>query len=119
MIMPLAQVKQRDKIIKEFPKLKSKFIPNTFGVFVRPDENLPKGLKKFDTIIGLNDEMTNDGLQFSDEIYKYNIGDTITLTLIRKRRYLKIDVPLKVFPVNADKMYKIPKKPLLIPPKKR
>jgi len=105
MIMQLSQGKQRAKIIKEFPKLKPEFIPNTFGVFVRPDENLPKGLKKFDTIIGVNGEMINDGLQFSDEIYKYNIGDTITLTLIRKRRYLKVDVPLKVFPVNADKMY--------------
>ena len=105
MIMPLAQVKQRDKIIKEFPKLKPKFIPNTFGVFVRPDENLPKGLKKFDTIIGVNGEMINDGLQFSDELSKYNIGDKVTLTIIRKRRYLKVDVPLKVFPVDADKMY--------------
>jgi len=105
MIMPLAQSKQRNKIIKEFPKLKPEFIPNTFGVFVRPDENLPKGLKKFDTIIGLNGEMTNDGLQFSDEINKHNIGDTVTLTLVRKQRFLKVDVTLKVFPVNADKMY--------------
>jgi len=105
MIMPLAQSKQRAKIMKEFPKLKQEFIPNTFGVFVRPDENLPKGLKKFDTIIGINGEMTNDGLQFSDEIYKYNIGDTITLTLVRKRRYLNVEVPLKVFPVDADAMY--------------
>ena len=105
MIMPLAQSKQRNKIIKEFPKLKPKFIPNTFGVFVRPDENLPKGLKKFDTIIGVNGEMINDGLQFSDELSKYNIGDTITLTIVRKRRYLKVDVPLKIFPVDADAMY--------------
>ena len=124
MIMPLAQGKQRNKIIKEFPKLKSEFIPNTFGVFVRPDENLPKGLKKFDTIIGVNGEMVNDGLQFSNELYKYNIGDTITLTLIRKRRYMKVDVPLKIFPVDADAMYsKIKTPPLLpkpaIPEKKR
>jgi len=122
MIMPLAQVKQRDKIIKEFPKLKPKFIPNTFGVFVRPDENLPKGLKKFDTIIGVNGEMINDGLQFSDELSKYNIGDTITLTIVRKRRYLKVDVPLKVFPVDADKMYskiKTPPMPTPIKPEKK
>ena len=118
MIMPLAQSKQRNKIIKEFPKLKSEFIPNTFGVFVRPDENLPKGLKKFDTIIGVNDEMVNDGLQFSNELYKYNIGDTITLTLIRKRRYLKVDVPLKIFPVDADKMYSKIQKPILPKPVK-
>jgi len=117
MIMPLAQGKQRNKIIKEFPKLKSEFIPNTFGVFVRPDENLPKGLKKFDTIIGVNGEMINDGLQFSNELYKYNIGDTITLTLIRKRRYLKVDVPLKIFPVDADAMYsQIQKPPSLLKP---
>jgi len=56
--------------------------------------------------------MTNDGLQFADEIYKYNIGDTVTLTLVRKRRYLKVDVPLKVFPVNADKMYSKLSKPV-------
>ena len=116
MIMPLVQRKQRDKIIKEFPKLKSEFIPNTFGVFVRPDENIPKGLKKFDTIIGVNGEMINDGLQFSDELSKYNIGDTVTLTLVRKRRFLKVDVPLKVFPVNADKMYSKILKP--VQPKK-
>jgi len=115
MIMPLAQGKQRNKIIKEFPKLKSEFIPNTFGVFVRPDENLPKGLKKFDTIIGVNGEMVNDGLQFSNELYKYNIGDTITLTLIRKRRYMKVDVPLKIFPVDADAMYSKIKTPPMLP----
>ena len=121
MIMPLGQPKQRDKIIKEFPKLKSEFIPNTYGIFVRPDENLPKGMKKYDTIVGVNDEMTNDGLQFSDEISKYNIGDTVTLTIVRKRRYLKVDVPLKVFPVDADAMYSQMRKPALpkpIQPKK-
>ena len=106
MIMPLTTKRQRDAILKEFPKLKPEFVPNSFGVFVRPSDNLPKGIKKFDTIIGINDKMTNDGLQFSDEIYKYRIGDTITLTLVRKRRYLKVDVPLKVFPVDAEMMYK-------------
>ena len=116
MIAPLGQPKQRDKIINEFPILKSKFIPNTFGVFVRPSENLPKGIKKFDTIIGINDKMTNDGLQFSNEINKYNIGDVITLTIIRKRRYLKVDVPLKVFPVDADAMYSQIRVPPLLPP---
>ena len=117
MITPLARIKQRDKLIKEFPKLKPEFVPNTYGIFVRPDEHLPKGLKKFDTIIGVNGEMTNDGLQFSDELYKYKIGEMVTLTIIRKRKYMKVDVPLKVFPVDADKMYQIPKKPIKSPPK--
>jgi serine protease Do len=105
MIMPLLQIKQRNKIIKEFPNLKENFVPNTFGIFVRPDANLPKGLKEFDTIVGINDELTNSGLEFSDEIYKYNIGYTITLTIIRKQRFKKVDVTLKIFPVNADAMY--------------
>jgi len=121
MIMPLAQGKQRNKIIKEYPKLKSEFIPNTFGVVVRPDENLPKGLKKFDTIIGVNGEMVNDGMQFSDELSKYKIGETVTLTIVRKRRYLKVDVPLKVFPVNASKMYaqKVPQLLKPVQPEKK
>ncbi len=121
MIMPLSTKRQREAILKEFPKLKSKFVPNTYGVFVRPDENLPKGLKKFDTIIGINGEMTNDGLQFSDEIYKYGIGDTVTLTLVRKQRYMKVDVPLKVFPVDADKMYaqQVPQLPKPVLPEKK
>ena len=118
MIVPLNQKKQRNKIIKEFPKLKPEFVPNSFGIFVRPSETLPKGLKKFDTIIGINDEMTNSGLHFSDEIYKYGIGDTITLTIVRKRKYMKVDVPLKVFPVDADKMYQPKMKIPLIPPPK-
>ena len=118
MIMPLNNKKQRNKIIKEFPKLKPEFVPNSFGIFVRPSETLPKGLKKFDTIIGINDEMTNSGLHFSDEIYKYGIGDTITLTIVRKRRYMKVDVSLKVFPVDADKMYAQKLLQLPIPKKK-
>ena len=60
--------------------------------------------------------MTNDGLQFSDELYKYKIGETITLTIVRKRKYMKVDVPLKVFPVNADKMYAGQNKPLIPKP---
>ena len=65
--------------------------------------------------------MINNGLQFSDEMIKYNIGDTITLTIIRKRRFLKVDVPVKVLPVPTDLMYdkkNIPTIPLTEPPKK-
>ena len=60
--------------------------------------------------------MTNDGLEFSDEVYKYNIGDTVTLTLVRKQRFLKVDVILKVFPVDADTMYSKIQTPLLPKP---
>ena len=55
-------------------------------------------------------------MQFSDELSKYKIGETVTLTIVRKRRYLKVDVPLKVFPVNASKMYSQIQKPLLPKP---
>ena len=113
MIMQLLQVKQRNKIIKEFPELKQKYVPNTFGIFVRPDKNLSKGgLKGFDTIIAINDKLTNSGLEFSDEIYKHNIGDKVTLTIIRKQKFKKVDVTLKLFPVNVDAMYSQPALPL-------
>ena len=115
MIMPLNSTKQRDVILKEFPKLKSKFVPNTFGIFVRPSDTLPNGVKKYDTIIAINDIMINNSLQFSDEIYKYGIGDMITLTVVRKRRFLKVDVPLKVFPVNVDALYPTQSGPALVP----
>ena len=78
-------------------------------------------MREHDTIIAVNDVMTNSGLHFSDEIIKYNIGDTITLTIIRKRRFLKVDVPLKVFPVPTDEMYDQKQKLILpptVPPKK-
>jgi len=109
MIMALAQGPQRKKIIKEFPKLKEEYVPNTYGIFVRPAETLPKGIKEFDTIIGINDEIINSGVQFSDEIYKYNIGDTVTLTIIRKRRFRKVDVALRLFPVDVEALYPKPK----------
>ena len=115
MIMPLSTENQRNTILKEFPKLKPEFVPNTFGIFVRPSDTLPKGIKKFDTIIGINGEMVNSGLQFSDEIYKHNIGDTITLVLIRKKVFLKVDIPLKVFPVDDEAMYTTQKPQFRVP----
>ena len=115
MIMPLSTERQRNTILKEFPKIKPEFVPNTFGIFVRPSDTLPKGIKKFDTIIGINGEMVNSGLQFSDEIYKHNIGDTITLILIRKKVFLKVDIPLKVFPVDAEAMYTMQKPQFQVP----
>ena len=109
MIMGLTNFGAREKMIKEFPDQKPEFIPNTFGLVVRPstekDKEIPEGLNPFDTIVGVNDVMTNNGLQFTDEIGKHNVGDTITLTVIRKRVFLKTDVTLKVFPVPTDSMY--------------
>ena len=107
MIMGLTNFQAREKIIKEFPKQKPEFVPNTFGLVVRPDKDkeIPKGLKAFDTIVGVNDVAVNNGLQFSDELIKHKIGDTVTLTIIRKRVFLNTKVTLKVFPVPVDAMY--------------
>jgi S1-C subfamily serine protease len=105
MIKNLASVKNRKKFLEEFPKQDPNYIPNTYGLLIHKDENIPKGLKAFDTIIGVNDVLINDGLQFSDELRKYKIGDIITLTIIRKQVFLRVDVPLKVFPVPVETMY--------------
>jgi len=105
MIVELNRKQQRNKIIKEFPDANSEHIPNTYGVLVRPSEGIPKGLKIFDTIIAINNVHTNDSLSFSDEINKYTIGDIVTLTIIRKKRFRRVDVPLKVLPVNIEAMY--------------
>ena len=105
MIRDLSMVLDRKKLLTEFPKQDSKNIPNTFGLIITDDKEIPKGLKAFDTIIGINNVMVNSGLQFSDELGKYKINDVITLTIIRKQKFLKVHVPLKIFPVPVDKLY--------------
>ena len=105
MIMGLRNKKSREKVMKEFPDVNPDHIPNSLGLWIKPTDDIPKGLKAHDTIIGVNDVMVNDGLQFSDELIKYHVGDIVTLTLIRKRTYIKVDVPLKVFPVPTEAMY--------------
>ena len=105
MIMGLRNKKSREKVMKEFPDVNPDHIPNTLGLWIKPTDDIPEGLKAHDTIIAVNDVMTNDGLEFSDEVAKYYVGDTITLTIIRKRVYMKVDVTLKVFPVPTEAMY--------------
>ena len=125
MIMGLSNFEARKKMIKEFPDQKPENIPNTYGLVVRPstekDKEIPEGLKPFDTIVGVNDVVINNGLQFSDELMKHKIGDNVTLTIIRKRVFRKTEVTLKVFPVPTDAMYgqKKPQLPLPVEPKKK
>ena len=125
MIMGLSNYEARKKMIKEFPDQKPENIPNTYGLVVRPstekDKEIPEGLKPFDTIVGVNDVVVNNGLQFSDELMKHKIGDNVTLTIIRKRVFRKTEVTLKVFPVPTDAMYgqKKPQLPLPVEPKKK
>jgi len=58
--------------------------------------------------------MINDGLGFSEQLGKYNIGDKVTLTIIRKRVFRTVEVTLKVLPVNAADIYPL-KKPSVLP----
>ena len=113
MIMGLINPKTRDKIIKDYPNVKPGHVPNTLGLWVRPGE-VPEELKANDTIIGVNDVMINDGVAFSDQLGKYNIGDKVTLTIIRKRVFRTVEVTLKVLPVNAADIYP-QKKPNALP----
>ena len=113
-VMSLLGLKARDKIIKEFPDRKSEYIPNTLGLYIKPDGGVPEPLKPHDTIIGVNGVPTNDGLKFSDELGKYEVGDTITILIIRKRALREVSVTLKALPVDVEKLY--PKNPMQIRP---
>ena len=123
MIMPLMTEKQVDAIIKKHPKLKKEDVPNTWGLFISPNEvdeknppqELPKGIKPFDVIMAINGEPINNGIELSDELIKYEIGEIITLMVIRNHKFVKVDVPLKVFPVPVEQLYK--SRHPLIPPK--
>ena len=117
-IMLLGNPRQRKLVIKKFPDFNPDHIPNVSGMFVSgsTDKDLPKGIKEHDTVIGIGGELFNDGVKFSNLLEKHKIGDKITLTLIRKGRYVLVDVILKEFPIDLEKMYPtIPK----LPPRKK
>ena len=105
MIAPLSNERGRRKVLKEFPDANPDYIPNTFGLLIRPTDDMPEGLETHDVIVAVNGQITNNGMDFSDELIKHDIGDNVSLTIIRKRWYIKVDVPLKVLPVPVEKMY--------------
>ena len=117
-IMLLGNPRQRKLVIKKFPDFNPDHIPNVSGMFVSgsTDKDLPKGIKEHDTVIGIGGELFNDGVKFSNLLEKHKVGDKLTLTLIRKGRYVLVDVILKEFPIDLEKMYPtIPK----LPPRKK
>ena len=117
-IMLLGNPRQRKLVIKKFPNFNPDHIPNVSGMFVSGStgKDLPKGIKEHDTIIGISGELFNDGVKFSNLLEKHKVGDKLTLTLIRKGRYVLVDVILKEFPIDLEKMYPtIPK----LPPRKK
>ena len=100
---------QRTKILKDNPSINTS-IPNTYGLLIsdqnKPTNPLPRGLKAWDTIIGINDIAINNDVEFADQLGKYKIGDTISINILRDKRFIQVDnITLKVFPVPTDKMY--------------
>ncbi len=118
-IMSLGHPRQRKLVLKKFPNFNPDHIPNVSGMFVSDatDKDLPKGIDKYDTIIGINGELFNDGVKFSNLLENYKVGEKITLTLIRKGRYKLVDVVLKEFPVDVEKLYPTIQK--ILPQKKK
>ena len=79
-VMPVGIKKYRDSILKKFPDLKPEWVPNTRGLFVGSEnKDNPENIKQFDTIIGIGGVLVNTGLEFSDELIKYEVGDTCLL----------------------------------------
>ena len=118
-IMSLGHPRQRKLVLKKFPNFNPDHIPNVSGMFVSDatDKDLPKGIDKYDTVIGINGELFNDGVKFSNLLENYKVGEKITLTLIRKGRYKLVDVVLKEFPVDVEKLYPTIQK--ILPQKKK
>ena len=118
-IMLLGHPRQRKLVIKKFPNINPDHIPNVSGMFVSDatGKELPKGIKKHDTIIGIDGELFNDGIKFSNLLENHKVGDKIILTLIRKGRYVLVEVILKEFPIDIEKMYPAIQK--MLPQKKK
>ena len=117
-IMSLGHPRQRKLVLEKFPDLDPDHIPNVSGMFVSNAtiKDLPEGIKNHDTVIGINGELFNDGVKFSNLLEKYNVGDKVTLILVRKGRYKLVDVVLREFPIDLLRLYpEIPK----IPPRKK
>jgi len=108
MIMDLANMGSNEEILKEYPQLKEKYIPTSFGLFVRNSDDIPEDLKAFDTIVAVEDDLVNNSVELINAIDKHNIGDTISLTVIRKRKYIKVQVTLRLFPVPIEQLYPKP-----------
>ena len=102
---------QQKEILKRPPSINTT-IPNSYGLLISDDNEptnpIPKGLKPWDTIIGINDILINTDVEFADQLIKYKVGETITVNIIRNRRYMTVgEITLKTFTVPTDKLYKV------------
>ena len=80
-------------------------IPNTFGCVVAPSVDIPEGLEKFDTIVGVDGHAINRQEHITDIIRTKNPGDTVDLLIIRDRVYKNITVTLKKLEVTGDQLF--------------
>ena len=117
-IMPLGHPRQRKVVMEKHPKLDPEAIPNVSGMIISTDDDLPEGLFQYDTIIGINGTLFNDGVSFSNLLSKYRVGENVTLMVVRKRRYLLVEVTLREFPVDVDLLYP-PRGPKPFDPEKK
>ncbi|SVB71829.1 uncharacterized protein METZ01_LOCUS224683, partial [marine metagenome] len=105
-VMVMGSKKYRKEILKKFPDIKPEWVPNTHGLFVSSeDKDNPKNIKQFDTIVGIGGVLVNNGLQFSDELIKYGVGETIYVMVIRKGVHLTVSTTLKVLPIEPEKLF--------------
>ena len=104
-IMPLGHPRQRKVVMEKYSEVDPETIPNVSGMIISTDEDLPEGLEQFDTIIGINGTLFNDGVSFSNLLSKYKVGEEVTLMVVRKRRYILVEVTLREFPVDVDLLY--------------
>ena len=66
---------------------------------------MPIGLKIGDAIVGVNGAPINNGMDLAVELIKYNIGEEVSLTIIRNKIFKKVKVPLRVLKVPTEKLY--------------
>ncbi|XJS10791.1 S1C family serine protease [Aerococcaceae bacterium WGS1372] len=53
------------------------------------------GIQKLDVITAINDEAVTDGQSLRQLLYQYQVGDTVTITVIREGKEMQIDTTLE------------------------
>ena len=104
MVASLNNINARKKFLADNPDIKST-VPNTFGLLIISKTDLADGLRYLDMIVAINSVPINNQLEYADELIKYKVGDYIKLLIIRKQRFIIVNVPLKVLGVPVDKLF--------------
>ena len=66
---------------------------------------MPEQIKPWDTIIAIEGQPINNSVDLAEVLIKYDIGQTIAITVIRNRQFRNVSVKLRQFEVPIDKMY--------------